>query len=149
MVPSLDMDVELLCETILEGGSVLLYGKPEKTSDILKRVYKSLHEMYELLCSYHRAPEITDPLDFFEPILRLKYGDLYQEKTELFFKMWEQHPDKYNILGLSKFCGQDLSGKTENEKRLPVIMIEGMERLLYKLDFSHLDESDHEQIILD
>lgn len=134
----LDIQVKIVREKILNGSSVLLFGNSENTSKVLKKTYEELSEDNKFLCSCHHASLINSPLDFYTPILKLRFGKDYESKLKYFFEMQSKHPDKIRIFELTDYCGQDLQGKTENERKLPIIFVEGFEKLLFKLDFPKL-----------
>src|SRR3989344_7612851 len=71
--------IEYLCEDLFERGknSVLIFGPPEQTRRVLKAVYDAAREKEEFLCSWHEASAINHPMQFYEPILRAKYGPDY------------------------------------------------------------------------
>ncbi len=144
---NLDRYIELLCESVLdEKNSILLYGKPEKTLEVLKEFYNIISKRKEFLCSYYDASEIQNPLDFFVPILKLKYGDDYETEIKPHIEGLSQDKNKRGILDLAEICGQNLGSKILNERKFPIILINGIEELLFKLDFSHLKKSDYLKI---
>jgi len=132
---SLDIEVQLVCERILDKGSVLLFGNSEDTLKVLKKAYEELSKNNEFLCSYIQASEVKEPLDFFTPILKLKFGENYRDRIKSFFELHSKYPDRIGIFHLTDYCGQESEGKTENERKLPIIFVEGIEELLFKLDF--------------
>lgn len=141
----LERDLELLCENLFNGtpNHVLLYGESEHTRSVLKGVYKRAKNKEEFLCSWHDASAITHPMDFFEPILRLKYGHEYESLREKsLFKDYLETNDQVGVFQLAKLCGREENSKNPNERRSPIFFIDGVEELFFKMDYSHLDEED-------
>ncbi len=136
--------IKFLCEDLFDKRARnhrLIIGKPEDTLEILKAVYEKARTKEELLCTWHDASTITKPMDFFEPILRLKYGGYYEQlKEEEFFKSLVEKNEKSGVFQLASLCGKDENSKMPNAKKLPVFFIDGIEELLFKFDYDHLDE---------
>ncbi len=133
-----------LCEELFEIGKnhILLYGKPERTREVLRAVYERGKAREELLCSWHDASVITQPMDFFEPILRLKYGSDYEAiREDLHVKDFAGRNDKGGVFQLAALCGREDTSRYPNARRQPVIFIDGIEELFFKLDYGHLDEA--------
>jgi hypothetical protein len=122
-----ELELELAKQTISEGGSLLLYGDYCQSLKILENLFNYFSQGNQFLCSMHDSSKIEKPLDLFEPILRLKY----------------KNPNKliglYSTLGhidhIAEVCGMDLYGKTENERKMPLIFIKGIDELFFKFDF--------------
>ncbi len=144
----LETEIESLCEDLFgeNQNSVLLYGKPEHTLAILTGVYERAKKKEEFLCSWHDASKITKPMDFFEPILRLKYGDGYESlREEEFFKRLVGRDG--HIFQLARTCGRDESSESQNAQRLPVIFIDGVEELFFNMDYWHLSLEEINKVI--
>lgn len=121
---------------------VLLYGKPENTQAVLRALYERCPQWPEARCTYHDASQIQHPKDFFEPILRLKYGEEYAarfEALEAFRKMLEgSNPEDLSFL--SAYCARDKQALPDSPRaKQPLIFIEGIEELFFKMDFPQAD----------
>jgi hypothetical protein len=130
--------IKYLCEDLFDKGknSVLLYGKPELTSHVLKTIYEIAREKPEFLCSFHDASQITNPMEFYEPILRLKYGDEYDLlKEEKWFKTMISKHEGRGVFELAALCRKETKSKNPNHRKLPVIFIDGIEQLFFNMDY--------------
>ena len=144
--------IELLCKDLFDEGQshTLLYGKPELTLAILKGVYQRAKEKPGLLCSFHNASKINQPMDFFEPILKLKYEDEYESlKQKQWFKNLLKKRDGREIFRLSGLCAMEEKSNNSNQRKLPVIFIDGIEELLFKMDYSHLKDKERKNFNLE
>lgn len=129
-------------------NSVLFYGEPKLTKRILDKVYSLAKEKKELLCSFHDASLIKHPLDFFEPVLRLKYGDEYESLIkQSWFKDLMASNDGRGIFQLAGLCGREENSENPNARRLPVFFIDGIEELFFNMDYGHIDKEEIEQIL--
>ena len=125
------------------GGSVLFYGTPEDTLAVLREIYERAKKNEEFLCSWHDASKINQAMDFFEPILQLKYGVEYNSfKKGYSFKYLASRKDMDGVFQLASFCGQEKDSKNPNARRLPIFFIDGIEELLFKIDYGHLTWAD-------
>ncbi|MCK5300188.1 MAG: hypothetical protein KAJ54_03475 [Candidatus Aenigmarchaeota archaeon] len=152
MVSATEKDIEYLCKDLFdkEKNSILLYGDPKQTLAVLKGVYDKANKRKEFLCSWHDASKIDQPMDFFEPILRLKFGDEYEQMREKsWFKDLSGRETKSGVFQLACLCVQDNNSKNPNERRLPVIFIDGIDELLFKMDYSHLDQEGRKKVLSD
>lgn len=146
----LEREIEYLCGDLFDRGQnhVLLYGKPERTLAVMRGVYERAREREEFLCSWHDASAIAQPMDFFEPILRLKYGDEYDSlREESWFKDVAARNELEGVFQLASLCGREESSENPNAQRLPVIFIDGIEELFFKMDYGHLDEEDRKKLL--
>ncbi len=146
----LEREIEFLCEDLFEGGRnhVLLYGKPERTLPVLQGVYERAKKREEFLCSWHDASKITQPMDFFEPILRLKYGSEYESLREKsWFKELAVRDNKDGVFQLARFCGREKDSKNPHLRKLPLIFIKGIEELFFTMDYGHLDEEGRKKLM--
>lgn len=146
----LEPEIEFLCEDLFERGRnhLLLYGKPEDTLSVLKSVYERATKRGEFLCSWHDASTITCPMNFFEPVLQLKYGEEYNLLREkLWFKDLVARNDRSGVFQLAGLCGREKASKNPNARRLPLFFIDGIEELFFKLDYGHLDEESRKNVL--
>ncbi len=101
-----------------------------------------------VLCSWHDASAIAQPMDFFEPILQLKYGNEYDSlKEHSWFKKLLESKEGSGIFQLAGLCGREEGSANPNARRLPVIFIDGIEELFFKMDYSHLDEEGRKKLL--
>ena len=127
---------------VQEGNSLLFYGKPAETVAVMQEIYTFAKDTHSLSCSWHDASRIQHPLDFFDPILQLKYGSQYQrldqfnQLKDLFSRNDKTMPD---ISILAELCQQEKQSPHLNAQKLPVIFVDGMEELLFRMDYAHLD----------
>ncbi len=150
MESPLETEIEFLCEDLFERGknNVLLYGKPEDTLSVLSGVYERATKKEEFLCSWHDASTITCPMDFFEPVLQLKYGDEYNLLREkLWFKDLVARSDRSGVFQLAGLCGREKASKNPNPQRLPLFFIDGIEELFFKIDYGHLEEESRKNVL--
>lgn len=150
MKASTRFSVDYLCEDLFDYGKnhVLLYGKPEDTSAVLKAIFEKAGKMDEFRCTYHDASLINKPMDFYEPILRLKYGDEYEEivKNPWFMGL----ADRTGLSGVFRFaslCAQEEDSENPQHRKKPLIFIEGIEELFFKFDYAHLDEEGIKRVL--
>lgn len=151
METKLERVTDSLCRDLFEQGrnSVLLYGRPDYALTILKDVYGRAKARDEFLCTWHDASAITKPMDFFEPILRLKYGDHYESLSENnWFKDSVSRNDKSGVFQLASLCGRENNTQDPNHRRTPVIFIDGIEELFFKMDFGHLNEDEVTKVMI-
>lgn len=144
----LNVEVGLVSEKLLNKQNVLLFGNIENTSKVLEKTYEDLSKNKQFLCSFHNASRIKSALNFFIPILKLKYKDnstVCEKLIDIYLKLVSQKNDETQLFHIAEVCGQDLKGKTENEKKLPIIFINGIEKLLAKIDFPNLHKKDYKQ----
>lgn len=145
-----EREIEFLCKDLFEGGQnhTLIYGNKERTTELLKRVYERASQREELLCSWHEASKINNPLDFFKPILQLKYRKSYEElKEKDWFKNLVNGDDKRTIFKLAEFCGMEEKHPILNARKMPVFFIDGLEELFFKMDYGNLDEKDMQTVL--
>jgi|GEM_PF-6141684 len=150
MEKSLEWNVEYLCESHFSGGQghTLLYGKPDQTLEVLKEIYQRIKAKNEFLCTWHDASAITKPMDFFEPILRLKYGEEYNSlKEKSWFKDYVARDEMSGVFQLARFCGKDEDPDRPNTRKMPVIFIDGIEELFFKMDYGHLNKKDLKRVL--
>ena len=150
MTSMLKREVEFLCRDLFDKGQndVLIYGTQEHTLAALTGVYEKAKKREEFLCSWHDASVIYKPMDFFEPILRLKYGVGYEQiKKERWFKDLVRREEKSGVFQLARFCAQEEKSENPNARRLPVIFINGIEDLFFKMDYSHLTKEDQRKVL--
>jgi hypothetical protein len=133
--------------------SVLFYGKRENTLALMKGIYDIVKLKEEYLCSWHDASTIIHQLDLFEPILKLKYGNEYtlMKETSSFKKLYDKKNAKEflnmgDVSRLVELCGQEIHSDDSNKRKLPVIFIDGIDELFFKMDYAHLDEAGLEKL---
>ena len=150
MTELLAREIEFLCEDLfLEGQNhVLLYGKHEDTLAVLQGIYKKAKKDKTFLCSWHDSSKIIKPMDFFEPILKLKYEKKYNElKEKDWFKELVAKNTMDGVFRLTEFCGKEKNSKFRNARKLPIFFIDGIENLFFKFDYSHLDEEGRKKLL--
>jgi len=151
MEESLVTKINFICKDLFEEArnNFLLYGNPKKTSLMLREIYKQAQKREEFLCSWHNASKIKKPMDFFEPVLRLKYGKRYD--TEIVAKPWFKElisrNEKGGVFQLASLCGREENSKYPNEKKTPIFFILGMEELLFKMDYRHLNKTSLQKLL--
>lgn len=131
---------EVICEDLFGQGQnhVILFGEYQRALILFRKIYERVQQRREFLCSWHDASRISQPMDFFEPVLRLKYGPKYDAmKKESWFKSMVQD----NVFQLAGFCGRENDSKDPNAQRLPVFFIDGLEELLFRMDFGYLGDN--------
>lgn len=139
--------IEYLRKDLYDGGQnhVLLYGKPEETLVVLKGVFDRAKENEEFLCSWHDASKIAQPMDFFEPILRLKYGGDFDTRIKDLVSPAQKQTAKNKIpkevMYCAELCAREKNAKNRNARKLPIIFIDGIDELFFKMDYCHLDET--------
>jgi hypothetical protein len=141
-------EIGYLCKDLFSEGrnNVLFFGNLKYTRAVLKGVYNRAKIKNEFLCSWHDALAITKPMDFFEPLLILKYGKEYDKlKMRPIFRQI----CKEDIFELAYLCGREKGSKNKNHQRLPVIFIDGFEQLLFEMDYGHLDKKRIETMLID
>lgn len=136
---------------VARGNSVLFYGKPEHTLEVLRGVYERINEREEFLCSWHDASAIAHPMGFFEPVLRLKYGDEYESVSERIKDIVKNitlgnDRDSFSLGLLAELCGKEEKSKNSNARKMPVFFIDGIAEFLFRMDYGHLDEEGIERI---
>ena len=150
MDPIVDRTIEFLGDDLFNKGRnhVLLYGDPQKTNLVLKAMYDAAREREEFLCSWHNASTIAQPMDFFEPILRLKYGNEYESLREKsWFKDLTTRNEKGGVFQLARLCGREENSENQHARSLPIIFIEGIEELFFKMDYGHLNEEGRKKLL--
>ncbi len=132
---------------------VLFYGKRNPVLTLMKGVYTNAMTQENFLCSWHDATNINNQLDFFEPILKLKYDDDYTKiKNESeFLKLYAKKDagkllDPEDVTNLVNLCGQEKKSVISNARKLPVIFMDGIEELFFKMDFN-LNKKDTTQLL--
>lgn len=129
----------LLEDLSIDGKSFLLFGKPELTSAILRETYNKAKEK-GFLCSFHEASKISESMDFFEEILKMKYGKEYNsiKKEYPFEQLYNKF--KNDRMGLNGLASELCSIGIEKNNPL-VIFIDGIDKLFFNMDYSHLSEA--------
>ena len=146
----LKKEIDFLCEDLFleRKNHVLLYGKHEDTFAVLQGIYERAKKDKTFLCSWHDASKIINPMDFFEPILRLKYEKGYEVlKEKDWFKELIEKNTMDGIFKLTEFCGKEKNSKFQNARKLPIFFIDGIEDLFFKFDYSHLDEEGRKKLL--
>jgi len=146
----LKKEIDFLCEDLFleRKNHVLLYGKHEDTLAVLQGIYKKAKRNKTFLCSWHDASKIINPMDFFEPILKLKYGKKYEAlKEKDWFKELVVKNTMDGVFKLTEFCGKEKDSKFPNARKLPIFFINGIEDLFFKFDYSHLDEEGRKKLL--
>jgi hypothetical protein len=129
------IETQFACESLSEDNAVLLLGDPTRTFGVLKEAYSIMGARHEFLCSLHESSEIDSLGEFLNPILKMKYGEKYSSVKASVYSAQILNPEIREMPYLIEMCGKSLEGKTENERKLPIIFIEGIEELFFKLDF--------------
>lgn len=127
-------------------NSVLLYGEQKDTLKVMQDVYKKASNRGDILCSWHESSEIKKPMDFFEPILKLKYRERYNEmkKEKFFIEIVEEN----DLSCLAEMCQKGKGYKGDSNKdKLPIFFINGIEELFFNMDYGHLDRKELERRI--
>mgnify|MGYP001568132253 CR=1 FL=1 len=143
MKETFNMDIAYLSEELFKSGknNTLLYREPENTLEVLQKIYEKANKREEFLCTFHNASLIKKPMDFFAPILKLKYGEEYEDSFKSdWFKDIINSEDVSETSRLADFCGKDEKSDNLRHKKLPLIFIEGIEELFFKMDYGHLDD---------
>ena len=119
-------------------SSFLIYGELEEKQAILKGVYEEASKRDNLLCSFHDSSKIKTPLDFFEPILKLKWG---QERYEKFKQSdYFKSLDDDEIRILAGLCGKEENSQNPQERKFPIFFIDGIEKFFFNMDYGHLSQ---------
>lgn len=146
------------CSSRLNYLHFLFMGNKDKSLVVLKELYNRASQNSEYLCTFHDASKIKSAKDFFVPILKEKYGEEYNtfifgasgKTVENVLDEYDS-PDFYNLNKGELFSSKDItniissiarnhSGKHENDKRFPLIFIDGIEELFFNLDYgNHAD----------
>ncbi|MEK6733982.1 MAG: hypothetical protein AABY27_02615 [Pseudomonadota bacterium] len=103
---------------------------------MLRELHKDVNvsnQFHTVLYSYQ---EINTVFDFFNPILKLKYAEEYDSMIN------DSDFDRNDVYILSELCIE----KEVNHKK-PLVFIEGLEKLLFKLDYSHFDEETVKKVL--
>jgi len=149
MNPKLDWLVNVICrefnERISEQNldeSGLFFGEYHRSLEVLRRVYNTFQAHPALLCHWIDEAQIKTPLDFYEPLLKNKYGSEYVKlKDKKWFKECVAGTSElFPIYYLARLCGQEKDSKNETRKKVPVIFIDGFEKLLFRMDYGSYDE---------
>lgn len=148
MSNQIQRNIEFLCDNLFNGStdSVLLYGEPQNTSAVLKGVYSAAKNNHSFLCSWHDGAKIAQPMDFFGPILKLKYREEYGAIKE---KKWFKDltaKDSTNVFALASLCAQEKGSADVQKAKTPLIFIDGIEDLFFNMDFGHLDKKEAKKI---
>lgn len=142
--------IEYCCDDLFNRGQnhILLYGEKERTLAVLRGVYEKAKERDDFRCSFHDASAISDPMDFFEPVLSLKYGPEYQSlKEEPWFKELLHNLEHDGFGALADLCKREDKSIISAARKLPVIFIDGIEELFFNMDYDHLDEKGRHQLL--
>lgn len=131
--------VDLISKDLLDMPSThtLIYGKPENTFEVLQGVYDVLVKREEFRCTLYNPSEINNPLDFFLPVIKMKYGEDYEQKAKPTVERILSLASANDLAGL---CGREEHSSFPNARKTPVIFVDGIEQLLFKLDFPGLDK---------
>lgn len=140
-----------ICEQLLSReyeDSMLFYGHPEQTTEVLQGIYSTMKKSERFRCTYHHASKIKRLMDFYEPILRLKYGDKYENIIE------EEHirkiRDRNNpreLLVLTQFCAQEPRATEPQHRKMPLLLIEGIEELFFEREYGYLSEEEKQKLV--
>lgn len=125
---------------------ILLYGKPGETAYLLKDLlFPYFSNIDRYFCVYIDASNIETPLDFFVPILKEKYGDkYYDEEVRDLVKIYAEGNENY-IFKLSELCGQEKRIDIHNAAKMPIILIEGIEEVMFKLDYPEISSDENKK----
>ena len=137
----LGKNIKFLCDDLFEGrrDSVLIYGTQPDATTVLKGVYNSAKNKSGFLCSWHNADKIKKTMDFFKPILRLKYGAKYAAlEQKKWFKELAAQQDNNDVFQIASLCAQEPKSNDAQKRKLPLIFIDGIEKLLFKIDYGNL-----------
>lgn len=145
----LESQTEYLCNNLLDGApnSILLYGEPELSLSILRIVYDTVKTRQEYRCSWHDASTITTAMQFFGPILRSKYGSSYRcLKREPTIKQCIARSEAGDFEFLARLCGKEERSKVQCARKMPLIFIDGIEDLLFRIDYGHINKEEQKKI---
>ncbi|MCK4808972.1 MAG: hypothetical protein KAS90_05090 [Candidatus Aenigmarchaeota archaeon] len=118
-----------------EKDWILIYGNPKRQSFLKNLLYSHISRMDEFFCIYLESSEIKTPLDFYLPILKKKFGDEYFEENIVgVVDMFIDSDEKEDIFSLSEMCGKEKVSGIDNSDKMPVILIDGIEEVLFGLD---------------
>jgi hypothetical protein len=127
-----DQEIQFVCERINEEQSLLITGNYPLALEFGKQVFSRVQLEGRYLCTWHDASLIRTPLDFFEPVLKLKYGSQYET-----LKRQLEDLRRRNIFELARFCGSD---SEFHDGKMPLIFIDRIEELFFNLDYGPLDD---------
>jgi len=128
-----------------EKDWILIYGNPKRQSFLKNLLYSHISRMDEFFCVYLESSEIETSLDFFLPILKKKYGDEYFEENIVgVVDMFIDSDEEDDIFNLAEMCGKEKVSDIANSDKMPVILIDGIEEVLFSLDYpgTDIDKSD-------
>ncbi len=123
---------------------------------MLNELYKRASQNPQYLCTFHDASKIKSAKDFFVPILKLKYGEDYNDVLSYLGDTVENILDAHDALDVKEYCkdwmlssavdeiirsiARNPNGKHENDKKLPLIFVDGLDTLFFNLDYGkHAD----------
>jgi hypothetical protein len=131
-----------LKQSISNGNNYLIYGND--STIFLKQVYEFFKTEDKFRATYHDESLVQTPRDFLEPILMLKYHDYDSWKEEL----WAQKKSGLPFFDIIiDSCGQEKDSDDPVKRKKPLIFIDGIENLLYKLDLYALSEEKQKEVI--
>ncbi|MGV8087059.1 MAG: hypothetical protein ACP5N1_05510 [Candidatus Woesearchaeota archaeon] len=148
MAMVLKREIDYLCNRIDIGNHPLIYGDKDHATSLLKGIYDKLNLSERFSCTYHDASNINHPLDFFDPILKLKYGSHYDRlrKDSEMIKIYKNRDDLEisvnSISHLTHIVGEIRYFAKIPLKKKPLIFIDGIEELFFKMDYGHLNEKE-------
>jgi hypothetical protein len=136
------------CKPLGSQNHPLIYGNQEDSLEILEKLYSLCNNREEFLCTMHDAQKINNALDFFQPILKEKYGEEYKKyfKEEDWFKEIIRNPNSKDVFSLVGFCGMEKISENLNHRKLPLIFIKGMEEFLFKIEFANSSPKEIERL---
>lgn len=135
--------VRMICEELFKGedNHTLFYGKPKHTLEVLRKIYDFAGKRENLRCSWHDASKIKQPMDFFEPVLRLKYGEYYEQlAAHDWFKDYASRIEKSGVFQLASLCAQEDVSEHPTATKMPIFFIDGIEKLFFNMDYRNLDK---------
>ena len=115
---------------------ILIYGNPKRQSFLMNHLSNSyISPTDEFFYIYLKSSEIETPLDFFLPILKKKFGEQYfEENVAGVVDMFVGGGEEDEIFSLSEMCGKEEISGIDNSDKMPVILIDGIEEVLFSLD---------------
>lgn len=116
---------------------ILIYGNPKRQSFLMNHLSNSyISPTDKLFYIYLKSSEIETPLDFFLPILKKKFGDKYfEENIAGVVDMFINSDEEDEIFKLAEMCGKEEVFGIDNSDKMPVILIDGIEEVLFGLDY--------------
>ncbi len=120
---------------------VLVYGNPKRQSFLMNHLSNSyISPTDEFFYIYLKSSEIETPLDFFLPILKEKFGEqYYEEHIRSVVDMYLDSDEKDSVFMLAEMCGKEKVSGADNSDKMPVILIDGIEEVLFRLDYPETD----------